>query len=90
MLMLELFMGGLYDKKVRIMNNEWQERENQHRDAMLEAAHKWDNRTEYEWDEAQQKYIHTKSQSLEMQVKDYCLLAGLIVLVIILALLPPL
>ena len=69
------------------MNNEWQERENQHRDAMLEAAHKWDNRTEYEWNEKRQAYI--MKECPEMQAKDYCLLAVLIVIVIILALLPP-
>ena len=55
-----------------------------------EIGELWCDRDEYKWDEAQHKYIQTKSQSPEMQVKDYCLLAGLIVLIIILALLPPL
>jgi predicted RND superfamily exporter protein len=69
------------------MTDEWQEKENQYRDAMLEAAHEWNNRIDYEWDEKRQAYI--KKQSPEMQTKDYCLLAGLIVIIIILALLPP-
>lgn len=68
------------------MTDEWQERENQHRDAMLDAVHEWNNRTEYEWNEKRQVYV--RKQCPEMQVKDYCLLAGLIVIVIILALLP--
>ena len=70
------------------MTDEWQEKENQYRDAMLEAAHEWKDRTDYEWNEKRQAYVK-KTQAPEMKTKDYCLLAGLIVIIIILALLPP-